>query len=226
VVEGRERLIEIVAKSVKDRHVLDALRNVPREFFVPEALAGFADEDAPLPIGEGQTISQPTIVGVMTEALRLGPGDRVLEIGTGSGYQAAVLARLAGEVVSVEVHDSLRERAAKLLASLGIRNVRLLAASDALGAPEEAPFDAIIVTAAAAEVPEPLLRQLRVGGRMVIPVGNRESQELLLVTRTERGHRRESLGGCRFVPLVGPGGLVERASSPRHQTGEPPAARA
>ena len=220
MAESRERLIEIVAGSVQNRRVLDAMRRVPRELFVPEPLAGFAHEDAPLPIGEGQTISQPTIVGVMTEALRLRPADRVLEVGTGSGYQAAVLAQLAAEVVSVEVHDSLRERAGKLLDSLGIRNVRLRAASEELGAPDEAPFDAIIVTAAAAEVPEPLLRQLRVGGRMVIPVGDRESQDLLLVTRTERGHRRESLGGCRFVPLVGPGGLVQRPG------GEPPASSA
>ena len=197
------RMIARVAEEVRDPRVLDAMREVPREQFVPEALRSLAHEDAALGIGGGQTISQPLIVGLMTEAAELKGDERVLEIGTGSGYQAAVLARLAREVVSVERIDELRERAAATLERLGVTNVRCLPAGLVLGAPAEAPFDAILVTAAAPVVPQLLVDQLVDGGRMVIPVGSRWQQDLLRVTKRGEELERRSLGGCRFVPLIG-----------------------
>lgn len=200
-------LIDEVAQEVQDPRVLEAIRAIPRERFVQEHLRRYAYEDSPLPIGRGQTISQPTIVGMMTEALALTGDERVLEIGTGSGYQAAVLARLCRELVTVEVIDELREGAERVLHALGITNVRVLRATDELGAPALGPYDAIIVTAAAPSVPAPLLEQLAVGGRLVIPVGTREEQRLVLVTRTTDGTTTRNLGACRFVPLVGPHGF-------------------
>ena len=203
-----EEMVRLVARQVRDPRVLEAMRTVPRDRFVPFELRDEAHDDSALPIGHRQTISQPLIVGMMSEALELTGSQRVLEIGTGSGYQAAILAHLAAEVVSVEVVEELREQAEEALADLGIANVRCLPApEDTLGAPEHAPFDAIIVTAAAPSVPSSLVEQLREGGRMVIPVGSRGAQDLLLLTK--RGHRleRRSLGPCRFVPLVGPGGF-------------------
>ena len=197
------RMIARVAQEVRDPRVLDALREVPREQFVPEALRSLAHEDSALGIGGGQTISQPLIVGLMTEAAELKGDERVLEIGTGSGYQAAVLARLARAVVSVERIDELRERAAATLERLGVTNVRCLPAGLVLGAPAEAPFDAILVTAAAPLVPQLLVDQLADGGRMVIPVGSRWQQDLLRVTKRGEELARRSLGGCRFVPLIG-----------------------
>ncbi len=202
-----ERMLRRVAEVVSDERVLEAMRAVPREEFVPSQQRRNAYEDAALPIGAGQTISQPLIVGMMSEALELRGGERVLEIGTGSGYQAAVLAELAAEVVTVEVIDSLRQRAEEALARLGVSNVLCLRAGPSLGAPEHAPFDAAIVTAAAPDVPEALLEQLRECGRIVIPVGSREHQELTVVTKTATGARRRTLTPCRFVPLVGPGGF-------------------
>lgn len=204
----RARMVATVARSVEDPRVLEAMRAVPRERFVPSDLRHLAYEDEPLPIGERQTISQPTIVGVMTAALALTGDERVLEVGTGSGYQAAVLARLARELVSVEVIPTLGDRARRVLWALGLRNVLVLDAGNVLGAPELGPYDAIIVTAAAAEVPPPLVEQLRIGGRLVVPVGDRDEQDLCLATRTEEGVHLEWLGGCRFVPLVGPHGLA------------------
>jgi protein-L-isoaspartate(D-aspartate) O-methyltransferase len=201
-------MVDRVADAVSDPRVLEAMRVIPRDAFVPPQMRRYAFEDAALGIGEDQTISQPLIVGVMTEALRLQGHEHVLEVGTGSGYQAAILARLAGDVVSVEIIDTLRERARATLEALGIENVRVLAASAVVGAPEEGPYDAILVTAAAPAVPDPLVDQLRVGGRLVIPVGSESEQDLLLLSRTAEGVRRTSLGGVRFVPLRGPSGFA------------------
>ena len=204
--EARERMVAYVASEVRDRRVLDALRAVPRHEFVPSAMRRYAYDDSALPIGHGQTISQPLIVGMMTEAAALsGPdgGERVLEVGAGSGYQAAILAHLAAEVVAVERIEELRLAAERRLAHLGLRNVRCLAAGERLGAPAEAPFDAILVTAAAPSVPPGLVAQLAEGGRLVIPVGDREGQELLIVSKRGGRVRQRSLGGCRFVPLIG-----------------------
>ncbi len=205
-----ERMVRDVERTVRDERVLAAMRAVPRHRFVPDFAQRRAYDDSALPIGAGQTISQPLIVGIMTEALTLTGDERVLEIGTGSGYQAAVLARLVADVVSVEVVDELRERAAETLAGLGVRNVRCLPAGEDLGAPAHAPFDAIIVTAAAPELPRALIDQLREGGRIVIPVGSRQAQELMLARRRDGALDRQSLGGCRFVPLIGPGGFLPR----------------
>ncbi|MDO9445423.1 MAG: protein-L-isoaspartate(D-aspartate) O-methyltransferase [Dehalococcoidia bacterium] len=199
--------VDEVAEEVRDRRVLEAIRAIPRERFVQDHLRRYAYEDSPLPIGLGQTISQPTIVGMMTEALALTGDERVLEIGTGSGYQAAVLARLCRELVTVEVIDELREGAERVLHALGITNVRVLRATDELGAAAFGPYDAIIVTAAAPSVPAPQLEQLAEGGRLVIPVGTREEQRLVLVTRARHGTVTRNLGACRFVPLVGPHGF-------------------
>ena len=206
---GAEEMVRVVARQVRDARVLEAMRSVPRDRFVPFELRREAYDDSALPIGHRQTISQPLIVGMMTEALGLSGTERVLEIGTGSGYQAAVLARLAAEVVTVEVVDELREQAQEALADLGIKNVRCLPAPDeTLGAPEHGPYDAMIVTAAAPSVPGALVEQLRDGGRLVIPVGSREAQELLALTKHGDRLERRSLGPCRFVPLVGPGGFA------------------
>ena len=206
LAEAREEMVDFVAREVRDRRVLDAMRAVPRHEFVPARLCRYAYEDSALPIGHEQTISQPLIVGLMTEAAALagpGGGERVLEVGAGSGYQAAVLARLASEVIAVERIEELRLAAARRLAQLGLDNVRCLAAGERLGAPDDGPFDAILVTAAAPSVPPGLVAQLAKGGRLVIPVGDREGQELLVVTRRGSGTRQRSLGGCRFVPLIG-----------------------
>jgi protein-L-isoaspartate(D-aspartate) O-methyltransferase len=206
-ISAIDQMLAEVSRQVHDPRVLAAMRDVPRERFVPSDQRPWAYEDRALPIGEGQTISQPTIVGIMTEAARLSDDDRVLEIGTGSGYQTVILAKLVRTVVTVEVVDTLRERAAALLADLGVDNVTIVPADDELGAPELGPYDAILVTAAAPIIPEPLIEQLVIGGRIVIPVGTLWAQELIVATRTVEGVERTSLGGCRFVPLVGPHGF-------------------
>jgi protein-L-isoaspartate(D-aspartate) O-methyltransferase len=193
---------QIEARGVGDPRVLDAMRRVERHRFVPESQRPFAYQDRPLPIGHGQTISQPYIVAVMTEAARVQPGARVLEIGTGSGYQAAVLSLLAGQVLSIEVVEPLAEAAAARLESLGYRNVTVRAGDGYRGWPERAPFDAILVTAAPPEIPPPLLDQLAIGGRLVAPVGE-GSQELVVVTRTAAGLTRRHLLPVRFVPMTG-----------------------
>jgi protein-L-isoaspartate(D-aspartate) O-methyltransferase len=185
--------------------VLAAMQRLPRERFVPQELRHLAWENRPLPIGGGQTISQPEIVAAMTAALQLRGDERVLEVGTGSGYQTALLAQLAHEVISVELIPSLAERARQLLSDLGYSNVRVELAGPELGRPEDAPYDAIIVTAGAPAVPSALLAQLGPGGRMVIPVGSRTEQDLVLVRRRGSGIERVLLGPCRFVPLIGPG---------------------
>jgi len=204
LADERERMVtsQIEARGVRDPRLLRALRAIPRHEFVPPEQRTHAYEDRPLPIGEGQTISQPYIVAVMTELLELDGSEKVLEIGTGSGYQAAVLSMLAREVYSIEIVPELARRAAADLARLGYANVHVRHGDGYRGWPEEAPFDAIIVTAAPGHVPEPLVEQLAIGGRMVLPVGD-VSQDLVLVTRSEDGVRQERLLGVRFVPMTG-----------------------
>lgn len=195
---------QLRARGLRDERVLEAMRKVPREAFVPSVERAFTYEDEALPIGFGQTISQPFMVAAMTEALRLAPGDRVLEIGTGSGYQAAILAELSAEVFSIERVPELAERARSILHDLGMANVHVREGDGSLGWPEEAPFDAILVTAAAPEVPAPLREQLSGdGGRLVIPVGTRFEQNLQRVVRRGDEEETELLVPCRFVPLRG-----------------------
>lgn len=193
---------QIAARGVKDPRVLAAMRKVPRHEFVPESLRGRAYGDHPLPIGEDQTISQPYIVALMTQLAEVDRSSKVLEIGTGSGYQAAVLAEVAGEVYSIEIVEPLARRAAGTLKRLGYERVHLRIGDGYRGWPEAAPFDAILVTAAPAEIPRPLLEQLKVGGRLVIPVGQTR-QELKRVRRTAHGHEEEVILPVRFVPMTG-----------------------
>ena len=202
-VKEREEMVaeQIAARDIKDPNVLAAMRIVPRHAFVPENVQRAAYADHPLPIGYGQTISQPYIVALMTELLGVGAGQRVLEVGTGSGYQAAVLAEIAREVWTVEIIKSLSLQARSILDSLGFANIHYRVGDGSGGWPESAPFDAIMVTAAAARMPESLEGQLGPGGRMIVPVGT-YLQELFLVRREEKGLTRERLLAVRFVPLV------------------------
>ncbi|MBE9528025.1 MAG: protein-L-isoaspartate(D-aspartate) O-methyltransferase [Proteobacteria bacterium] len=201
----RHQMVErqVVARGVKDRAVIEAMQKVPRHLFVEEALYGQAYSDYPLPIGEKQTISQPYIVGFMTEALGLNGTERVLEIGTGSGYQASVLSLCAEKVYSVERISRVADRARKILDSFYCSNVLIRVADGTLGWEDEAPFDAIIVTAGAPAVPDSLVDQLKTGGRLVIPVGDKDVQELIKITKREDRLVTERLGGCRFVRLIG-----------------------
>ena len=221
--EGRRAMVErqLAARGISSKAVLDAMGTVRREGFVPSYLGEFAYDDTPLPIEEEQTISQPYIVAFMVEALGLQEGDRVLEIGTGSGYAAAVLAEIAAHVYTIERHPGLAETARERLAAEGCSNVSVRCGDGTLGWPEEAPFDAIIVAAGGPKVPDSLRDQLRVGGRLVIPVGSTVGlQTLLRVTRSgERDFREEDLGGVRFVPLVGEEGWHEEAPEPRTERG-------
>ena len=195
---------QIAARGVSDDRVLRAMRAVPRHRFVPERLARSAYADNPLPIGEGQTISQPYIVALMTQTLGVKEGDRVLEIGTGSAYQAAVLAELAAEVYSIEIRGPLAESAAALLEDLEYANVRTRHADGYYGWPEAAPFDHVMITAAVDHVPPPLLQQLADGGRLVLPLGNPFAhQSLVVVTKTEDGFRMREILGVLFVPMTG-----------------------
>jgi protein-L-isoaspartate(D-aspartate) O-methyltransferase len=200
----RQALVRSLRQEIRDERVLAAFAEVPRERFVPTELQRYAYDDRPLPIGKGQTISQPLMVAMMTEALKLKGDEKVLEVGTGSGYQAAILSRLAREVISTERIPELAEVAAKRLRELGYGNVRVVVAGNALGWPQEAPYDAIIVTAGAREVPASLVDQLAPGGRLVVPVGGRRLQQLVRAEKTERGLTLERLGECRFVPLIAP----------------------
>jgi protein-L-isoaspartate(D-aspartate) O-methyltransferase len=195
----------LAARGIRNPAVLSAMREVHRELFVPTDLAGFAYEDRPLPIGEGQTISQPYIVAFMTESLELARGDRVLEIGTGSGYAAAVLSRIVAEVHTVERLQDLADSARLRLSSLGYANISIHTGDGSLGWPAHAPYDAIVVTAGAPAIPKALLEQLAVGGRLVIPAGaDPHFQTLIRVYRMEgNDYRQESLMGVKFVPLVG-----------------------
>lgn len=203
--EQRAEMVEkqLRRRGINDGAVLAAMLAVPRHEFVPEELRSQAYEDAPLPIGSGQTISQPYIVASMTSALRLQPTDRVLEIGTGWGFQAAVLSLLAKEVFTIELRPELASAASGKLARLGYHNVHVHCGDGTMGLPEFAPFDTILVAAAAPELPEPLLAQLAEGGRMVIPVGDADNQELRLIEKHVGAFSTKVLEGCRFVPLVG-----------------------
>ena len=202
--EERNCMVEaqIAARGVENPVVLEAMRSVPRHLFVPESDQAIAYGDGPVAIGRGQTISQPFIVALMTSLARPRPGSRVLEIGTGCGYQSAVLAACGARVWSIELEAELSARAAETLAGLGMTNVRLRVGDGAAGWPEEAPFDAIVVTAAPRAIPDALLDQLAVDGRLVIPVGG-ATQDLLVVTRRTDGFHRESVLPVRFVPLRG-----------------------
>jgi protein-L-isoaspartate(D-aspartate) O-methyltransferase len=199
---------QLAARGIRDPDVIEAMSTVPREVFVPIDRIEFAYADSPLPIGQGQTISQPYIVALMTEALELSPDDRALEVGTGSGYAAAVLSRVAYEVYTVERHPRLARAAESQFQRLGYDNIRVRVGDGTLGWAEYAPYDAIVVTAGGPEIPAPLQEQLAVGGRLVIPVGaSPDMQQLVRVRRTSREDcRQENLGGVRFVPLVGEAG--------------------
>lgn len=193
---------QIEGRGINDTVVLDAMRVVPRHRFVPPQFENEAYDDSPLPIGYGQTVSQPYIVAAMTSALHLQPRDRVLEIGTGSGYQTAVLAEIVDEVYSVEIIDSLATRAESTLSNLGYRDVFVRVADGYAGWSEKSPFEAIIVTAAPDHIPQVLIDQLAIGGRMVVPVGN-EEQNLMLITKTASGIQQRTLMSVRFVPMTG-----------------------
>jgi len=199
----REKLIEHLREEISDERVLNVMARVPRELFVPSSSRHLAYEDKPLPIGEGQTISQPFIIALMTQALELLGNEKVLELGTGSGYQAAILAEMARQVITVERLPSLANTARRTLNKLGYINVQVHLAERTLGWRAEAPYDAIMVTAAAPRIPQELLDQLAVGGRLVIPVGSRWEQDLLQVTKQEEGFTTNNLTPCRFVPLIG-----------------------
>ena len=201
---------QIIARGITDARVLSALRSVPRHLFVSEAMMDQAYGDYPLPIGEQQTISQPYIVAEMTQALQLTPEDRVLEIGTGSGYQAAILSHIAFRVYTVERIYSLYVRTRKLFDQLRYHNIVTRYSDGTTGWKEESPFDAIIVTAGAPEIPSVLVNQLAMGGRMVIPVGDRHSQDLVKLVRDPQGIHQTNLGGCRFVKLIGEHGWKDR----------------
>jgi protein-L-isoaspartate(D-aspartate) O-methyltransferase len=201
-VAERVKLIEYLKTEINDQRVLAAMGHIPRECFVPARVEHYAYVNEPLSIGYDQTISQPLIIALMTQALELDGSEKVLEVGTGSGYQAAILAELAREVISTERLPSLAASAKKTLDSLGYRNINIKLTKDQLGWEEGAPYGAIIVTAGAPQVPAKLLDQLAFGGRLVIPVGSRHIQELLQITKLKEGNVYRNLGGCRFVPLI------------------------
>ncbi len=209
--KARERMVEtqIAGRGIQDERVLEAMRKVPRHMFVDEALREQAYNDHPLPIAEKQTISQPYVVALMTESLELTGREKVLEIGTGSGYQSAVLAELADRVFSIERYPDLAYRANSVLQKLGYKNVIVRVGDGSLGWPDDSPFDGVVVTAGAPKIPQPLVDQLAMGGRLVVPVGDRFGQDLILVRRMAEGIRKTSLGGVRFVDLVGKWGWNE-----------------
>ena len=206
---SRLRLMHQLSHEIQDKKVLDVMSRVPRELFVPPSSQHAAYENIPLPIEMGQTISQPFIVALMTEAMEITDKDKVLEVGTGSGYQTAILCELASRVVTVERHQRLLDRAKDVLAMLGYTNVEFHPTEKTLGWPKGAPYDAIMVTAGAPKVPQVLLDQLAVDGRLVIPVGSRFEQDLMQVIKRKEGLVSTNLGACRFVPLIGEGAWDE-----------------
>ncbi|HSF58512.1 MAG TPA: protein-L-isoaspartate(D-aspartate) O-methyltransferase [Candidatus Binatia bacterium] len=206
LARARRGMIErdLIGRGIKDRRVLEVMGSLERELFVPEKLRSLAYEDRPLPIGAGQTISQPYMVAFMTELLGLKGSERVLEIGTGSGYQTAVLAKLAAEVYSIEIIAALSQQAKALLEGLGLDNVHLRVGDGFFGWEEPAPYDAILVTASAPKIPEPLWQQLRESGRLIMPLGeDRQTQRLIRVTKVEGKQVIENISGVVFVPLTG-----------------------
>jgi len=202
---AREKMVknQLVPRGITDQGVLKAMRKIPRHLFLEEALVGEAYNDHPLPIGHQQTISQPYIVALMTQALELTGNEKTLEIGTGCGYQTAILAELSEKVYTIERIRLLMEEARALLAELNYLNVIFSAFDGTTGWKEYEPYDAVMVTAGAAKIPQPLLEQLADGGRMIIPIGDKTSQELIKITRDKDHYDRKSLGGCRFVDLIG-----------------------
>jgi protein-L-isoaspartate(D-aspartate) O-methyltransferase len=202
---ARRNLLSYLDHEIADKRVVEAMKRVPREAFVSPEQFHSAYDDRPLSIGFGQTISQPFIVALMVQALELKGNEKVLELGTGSGYEAAILAELAQKVVTVECVPELAESAKQVLDKLGYSSVEVHVAGKTLGWPEGAPYDAIIVSAGAPSLPQALVEQLSLNGRLVIPVGSRWQQELLKVTKLRKGNRVENLGGCYFVPLIGEG---------------------
>jgi protein-L-isoaspartate(D-aspartate) O-methyltransferase len=200
---ARAQLIQSLSREISDARVIGAMMRVPRERFVPAELYSAAYEDHPLDIGYGQTVSQPFIVALMTQALELKGDENVMEVGTGSGYQTAILAELAKKVITVERIPQLIEAARKTLESLGYKNVEMRLAGAGLGCLPDTPYDAIMVTAGAPFVPDVLRNQLKYGGRMVIPVGSRLEQKLLKITKARVRDKVQNLSGCRFVPLIG-----------------------
>jgi protein-L-isoaspartate(D-aspartate) O-methyltransferase len=200
---------QLISRGIKDNRVLETMRKVPRHRFVEEALVSQAYNDHPLPIGDKQTISQPYMVALMTEALELQGDEKILEIGTGCGYQTAILAELAEKIYSIERIRSLSIKARRILDELGYFNVVLKVGDGTVGAKEEAPFNSIIVTAGSPEIPQPLVDQLAMGGRLVVPVGDKYTQSLMRVVRTKEGIIKTDLGGCRFVNLLGRHGWKE-----------------
>ena len=209
--KARERMLrqQIVRRGINNARILEAMQHVPRHFFVPKEYQGRAYEDSPLPIGAGQTISQPYIVAYMTQLLQPGPDDRVLEIGVGSGYQTAILAELAGEVVGIERIASLASSAAERLNALGYDRVTIIARDGTLGFPERAPYNGILVAAAGPRIPPSLVEQLTLFGKLIIPVGSNEAQLIKVVEKTPDGVEVSDLTPVRFVPLIGEEGWNE-----------------
>ena len=207
--KAKAELIKHLSWEIADKRVVEAMKRVPREAFVPQEYYHAAYEDRPLSIGFGQTISQPFIVALMIQALELKGDEKVLELGTGSGYEAAVLAELAKQVVTVEIIPELAESAKRVLEKLGYSNVEVHIADKTLGWLEDAPYDAIIVSAGAPSIPQILLGQLSWGGRLVIPVGSHWQQELMKIRKDKEGNKVENLGACYFVPLIGEGAWKE-----------------
>lgn len=211
-----EMVRRLEAQGISDKNVLEVMRRIPRHLFIANALWDQAYVDHPVPIDCGQTISQPYIVALMTQALQLTKSDRVLEIGTGSGYQTAILAELAQHVYTIERFSELSEKAQKLLTEAGYTNISFRVGDGTMGWPQEAPFEKIIVTAAAPEVPRPLIEQLAEGGRLVIPVGGRQLQMLLQITKEGEKLRREELCACSFLPLIGREGWPDQQTWLEH----------
>lgn len=207
--KAKAELIKHLSWEIADKRVVEAMKRVPREAFVPQEYYYAAYEDRPLSIGFGQTISQPFIVALMIQALELKGDEKVLELGTGNGYEAAVLAELAKQVVTVEIIPELAESAKRILEKLGYSNVEVHIAGKTLGWLEDAPYDAIIVSAGAPSIPQILLGQLSWGGRLVIPVGSHWQQELMKIRKDKEGNKVENLGACYFVPLIGEGAWKE-----------------